>query len=404
MCLSMQSSNYQKILHQATNAETIYCKSYKGGTLYALINSSPSKTHGFLDKAIISVDQMLMIQSGSTSTSFQTISIELSGKVKTFQKGEHATNEYYNAIFSNRVPGGPRKLEVNPGVETWTHASNPSDTDIEKQQTSSLISIQHEIQKQVKKRRKEKDEECMQSKNDEDTQKRKREHQLNDEVMNEQDHKRALEEEKQDRCTREKLMEYVYGDSITRLTLEPTLHRLLEPQYPDRPTRAKFIESLAINGNKQTVEYAGVYVLRVTGMQYTHYVGCSRTVIARIEQHRRGVGAACTMGVTSIESLPLLTKGSTDDLDSWERTETLALMYTIGIDKVRGWHFTNKLHSDEDRRHINSNICSYNRLCHRCGFGSHMVTKCYARSRSYWMGGGLLDPTSTARFLLDQPL
>ena len=204
------------------------------------------------------------------------------------------------------------------------------------------------------------------------------------------EHKRELAAEERDLRIREKLMEYVYGDCVTRLTMRPTLHRLLQPQYPDGPTRTKFIESLAINLNHQAVEYAGVYVLKLTGLPYTHYVGTSRTVLARIEQHRRGVGAGCTTAATQIESLPLLTKGSIDDLDSWERTETLALMYTIGIDKVRGWHYTDKVHSDEDRRHIYRNICSYNMLCHRCGFGSHMVTKCYARRCSYWMGGGLL--------------
>ena len=48
--------------------------------------------------------------------------------------------------------------------------------------------------------------------------------------------------------------------------------------------------------------------------------------------------AACTAGATSIEVLPLLTEGNEADLDGWERAETLTLMYTFGIDKVRGWH------------------------------------------------------------------
>jgi len=140
--------------------------------------------------------------------------------------------------------------------------------------------------------------------------------------------------------------------------------------------------------------YAGVYVLKLGGLPHTHYVGCSKTVLARIEQHRRGVGAVCTAGATSIEVLPLLTlplkKGDDIDLDSWERAETLTLMYTIGIDKVRGWHYVQRELSDDDRRSIHRNICSYNSLCHRCGFSSHMMTKCSARERALWMGGGAL--------------
>jgi len=203
----------------------------------------------------------------------------------------------------------------------------------------------------------------------------------------EEDSKLKYIEEQEARC-KKMMVAYVHGDSLSRLLIEPSLHRMLQPSFSDESKRSEFIKSLTAAAIKPVVEYAGVYVLKLGGLPYTHYIGCSKTVLARIEQHRSGNGAACTTGATSIEVLPLLTEGSEADLDAWERVETLTLMYTIGIDKVRGWHYVQRKISDEDRRHIHRNICSRNGLCHRCGFGSHMMTQCFARHCSLWMGGG----------------
>ena len=83
-------------------------------------HTNPSKTHTSLDKGIVSLDQMI---SKNSTTSFVSISNILSGKIKTFQRGEHATDEHYNAVFSNRVPGGRSVNELRPGVKTWTPAA-----------------------------------------------------------------------------------------------------------------------------------------------------------------------------------------------------------------------------------------------------------------------------------------
>jgi len=153
----------------------------------------------------------------------------------------------------------------------------------------------------------------------------------------EEDRQRKIIEEQEEKC-RKVMVEYAHGDNLTRLTIEPSLHRMLESRYPDENKRSEFIKSLAAAVAKPSMEYAGVYVLKLGGLPHMYYVGCSKTVLARIEQHRRGAGAACTAGATSIEVLPLLTEGNEADLDGWERAETLTLMYTFGIDKVRGWH------------------------------------------------------------------
>jgi len=196
--------------------------------------------------------------------------------------------------------------------------------------------------------------------------------------------------EQRDQVMRTVILEYVHGDEITRLTIEPTLSHLLQHRYSDETARATFIKSLAATKGKQSVEYAGVYALKMQGMPFKYYVGSSQTVMARISQHRRGEGAVCTKGATLIEQLPLVTMGSVESMDDWERAETLTLMYTMGIEHVRGWRFAQRELSDKQKEEIIGSICARNKLCDRCGFGSHMISACYARRRSFWMGGGAL--------------
>jgi len=116
MCLSTQPSNYEEMLHDATDAEIIYSIPYNGGTLYSLGHNNMPKRHATLDIAISSIDKMI---SKSGSTSFVSISDIRSGKVKTFQTGDHRIDEHYNVIFCNKVPSG-RKNNLRDGVRIWT--------------------------------------------------------------------------------------------------------------------------------------------------------------------------------------------------------------------------------------------------------------------------------------------
>jgi len=101
----------------------IYSLDYGECTIYVLNHSNPRKTHAAVDKKIVELDDTLKQISGNSSTHFLSISNVLSGKVKTFQTGEHAVDEHYNAIFSNKVPGGRQRYELRPGVKTWTPAA-----------------------------------------------------------------------------------------------------------------------------------------------------------------------------------------------------------------------------------------------------------------------------------------
>ena len=192
--------------------------------------------------------------------------------------------------------------------------------------------------------------------------------------------------EEEDDNNRKTMLSYAHGDSAARLMLEPVLHQIME-----EPVYCTFIRSLASAADRLTAEHAGVYVLKLEGLPHTHYVGCSKNVLARIEQHRRGDGAECTARATSIQVLPPITPpvmiGGKVNLNCWEMVETLTLMRTLGINKVRGWQYVKRYLSDEDTRDIYKNICSHYSLCNKCGSGDHMSAQCNALHSASWMGG-----------------
>jgi hypothetical protein len=66
---------------------------------------------------------------------------------------------------------------------------------------------------------------------------------------------------------------------------------------------------------------SGVYVLRATAGMY--YVGKSCDIDASIQEHRSGDGASCLGGSSFLLVTRLLTSGSSGDLESWERNETV---------------------------------------------------------------------------------
>ena len=44
------------------------------------------------------------------------------------------------------------------------------------------------------------------------------------------------------------MMEYAHGDGVTRMTIGPLLHRMLESRFPDESKRSEFIRSLSGGG------------------------------------------------------------------------------------------------------------------------------------------------------------
>lgn len=129
---------------------------------------------------------------------------------------------------------------------------------------------------------------------------------------------------------------------------------------------------------------AGVYVLKGGDM---YYVGKSVDVEARVAQHRAGKGGVVPQHMGEWTRVPPATAGAADDLEAWERKETLHLMRCYGVERVRGWMFTSVALSEEQRAAAFAQVCERYDLCRRCGRDSHFAAQCYARTRAGWAEG-----------------
>jgi hypothetical protein len=140
----------------------------------------------------------------------------------------------------------------------------------------------------------------------------------------------------------------------------------------------------------------GIYVLHVGNRPKPFfYVGKADDIERRIKQHSDGEGAYCISGehFTSVEPI---TKGSVDDMESWERNEVLTRMYEFGIDNVRGWMYTFKTMPVEQKVSAFDQICEKFDFCRKCGRNSHFIRDCHSLSTDLWTCGMELRPTYSA--------
>ena len=127
---------------------------------------------------------------------------------------------------------------------------------------------------------------------------------------------------------------------------------------------------------------AGVYALQDNARRV--YVGKSQNIAQRVQSHRTGDGTRFLDG--SLRQLRVLTQGAADDLETWERNETLAQMREHGVDSVRGWIFTSTKLTPSERASAVAQVCEKFDLCRSCGRSGHFAERCYARSSAAWYG------------------
>jgi hypothetical protein len=136
-----------------------------------------------------------------------------------------------------------------------------------------------------------------------------------------------------------------------------------------------------------TVTNKGIYVLQMDGRPKPFfYVGKAEDIERRIQQHRDGTGAFCISGEAFTRVEPII-KGSVDDMESWERNEVLARMHEFGINNVRGWMFTLKTITAEQRTSAFDQVCEKFDFCRKCGRNSHFIRDCQSLSTDLWTGG-----------------
>ena len=147
-----------------------------------------------------------------------------------------------------------------------------------------------------------------------------------------------------------------------------------------QPEHKRSKNSTQHNNTASSNQQAGVYVLRNSKTNVC-YVGKSTNIEIRILQHRRDNAP----DVLNRESV--LTSGSINDMESWERNEVLTRMYREGMDCVRGWRYTRREPLTlDDKISARSDIMEKFDLCRSCGRNNHFADKCFARSSALWCG------------------
>ena len=120
----------------------------------------------------------------------------------------------------------------------------------------------------------------------------------------------------------------------------------------------------------------GVYVLELSGGNF--YVGKSEDIESRISQHEKDSGASWTKAHPIIGRVDTITQ-KMDDLESWERAETLELAHKYGIEKVRGHMWTQNILTEQKKNEFIGQIRERRDLCRKCGSPDHMISSCRSR-------------------------
>ena len=119
-----------------------------------------------------------------------------------------------------------------------------------------------------------------------------------------------------------------------------------------------------------------IYVLELECGRY--YVGRTSNKVSRLNDHSCGNGSSWTRKYGVVREIPTITPRN-EDVESWERAETLELAHRYGIDFVRGSVWTTIYMSFIQRSDFVLHICERKNLCRKCGGSGHMISECRNR-------------------------
>jgi len=149
-------------------------------------------------------------------------------------------------------------------------------------------------------------------------------------------------------------------------------------QAPAKPAEPKPMPPIRQRSRRELLagQSASVYILELE--QGRVYVGSSRDVKRRVEQHVAGTGSAYTRVYKPTGVLLPRLGNVGGDGDAAERDETLRYMMLRGIPYVRGWKFAQVVMPPAEFDEAEANIRELFNLCRRCGYQGHFMTQCKA--------------------------
>lgn len=117
-----------------------------------------------------------------------------------------------------------------------------------------------------------------------------------------------------------------------------------------------------------------IYVLKLEQNKY--YVGKSKNVAQRYQEHLQGMGSVWTRKYKPVKLDTVIENASPFDEDK----EVKIYMAKYGIENVRGGSYVAEQLSEEQLQLLKAEIRGSSDLCNKCGRESHFYKDCYAKS------------------------
>jgi len=117
-----------------------------------------------------------------------------------------------------------------------------------------------------------------------------------------------------------------------------------------------------------------IYILRLEGGRW--YIGKSKNVIERFQEHLNGTGSAWTK-----KYRPVSLERTIEHVSPFEEDKiTKEYMAKFGIDRVRGGTYVAETLEKAQLDSINKEIWAATNCCTKCGRPGHFVKDCYAKT------------------------
>jgi len=135
-----------------------------------------------------------------------------------------------------------------------------------------------------------------------------------------------------------------------------------------------------------------IYILKLDQGKY--YVGKSKNVAQRYQEHLQGQGSAWTRKYKPMKLDTVIENASPFDEDK----QVKIYMAKYGIENVRGGTYVADTLTEEQEHALKAEISSSNDLCNKCGRKSHFFKDCYAKSDTE--GNIISEPSQPSRLEL----